>query len=843
MQLNETKQSLYLFYLIKKLYNHKMQKLPIEDVLQDIITTFKTANRLVLQAPPGAGKTSLVPLALSKAFDQKIIMLEPRRLAARSSALRMAELLNTKIGDDVGYIVKGESKVSKNTKIVVVTEGILTRMLQNDASLEGYGIVIFDEFHERSLHADLSLALTLESQELLRDDLKILVMSATLNSNALTSMLDAKLIKSLGRSFEVEEIFLSSKTLQPTLKELPKYINKLILKIIKSDNSSILVFLPGAKEIKSLEKLLKESIKDNKINILPLYGALDKKEQQRVIEPSADGERKIVIATNIAQTSLTIDGIGVVIDSGLQKISLFNSNSMMSSLHTQFISQDDATQRAGRAGRLFSGKVYKLWHKHKTLVKHPQAQILRDDLSSFTLELASWGVNETKELKFLDYPPKNLIDSSKKLLKELELLDTKNLITTHGKKVLELGVHPRLAHMVLNSSKLGLTHQASLLATILSEKDVFNGSSRYDSDIGLRVEYLHNNLNSHKEHQKTYNEFRKKLPTFTKTLDISLTGVLLAFAYPDRIAKLRDKNKAKYLLASGKGAVLNFEDSLYNEEFLVIGSLDALDKDAKIHLSSPISSDQIYRYFSYLIKEEKELKFNLETQKVEAKVLKKLGSIILDEKKVHNLDEEDIHTTLLDYIQTQSIEIFNFSKECKNLIDRVNFYNYHIKDSSFPNFNYEYLLKNLQWWLKPHLIGVKSIKAIQKLDFKTILLSLLTWEQQELLNKELPQKLKVPSGSNISINYSNPLSPTLSVKLQELFGLYETPKVLNNTIPLSIDLLSPALRSMQITKDLKSFWDNTYDEVRKELNSKYKKHYWPLDPKEAIATSKTKKNM
>ncbi len=820
-----------------------MQKLPIEDVLQDIINTFKTSNRLILQAPPGAGKTSLVPLALAKAFDQKIIMLEPRRLAARSSALRMAELLNTKIGDEVGYIVKGESKVSKNTKIVVVTEGILTRMLQRDASLDEYDIVIFDEFHERSLHADLSLALTLESQELLRDDLKILVMSATLNSDALTKMLGAKLIKSLGRSFDVEEIFLPKQTSQPTLKELARYINKLILEIIKSNTSSILVFLPGAKEIKNLEKLLKVSIKDEKINILPLYGSLDKKEQQRVIEPSEKGERKIVIATNIAQTSLTIDGIGVVIDSGLQKISLYNSNSKMSSLHTLFISQDDATQRAGRAGRLFNGKVYKLWHKHKELVKHPQAQILRDDLSSFVLELASWGVSETKELNFLDHPPKSLINSSQELLKELELLDTKNLITTHGKNVLELGVHPRLSHMVIKSSELGLTHQASLLATLLSEKDVFNGSSRYDSDISLRVEYLHNNLNSHKEHLKTYNEFRKKLPTFAKNLDISLNGVLLAFAYPDRIAKLRDKNKTKYLLASGKGAVLNFEDSLYNESYLVIASLDGLNKDAKIHLSSSISSDQIYRYFYYLIKEEKELKFNLETQKAEAKVLKKLGSIILDEKKLHNLDEEDIHTTLLDYIQTQSIDIFNFSKECKALIDRVNFYNYHTKESKLPNFESKFLLENLDLWLKPHLMGVKSIKSIQKLDFKTILLSQLSWKQQELLNKEIPQKLKVPSGSNIFINYSNPQTPTLSVKLQELFGLYETPKLLNNTIPLSIDLLSPALRSMQITKDLKSFWDNTYDEVRKELNSKYKRHYWPLDPKEAIATSKTKKNM
>ncbi len=840
-----------------------MQILPIHQVIPKIISTLNDANRLVLQAPPGAGKTTAVPIALLDETwlgDQQIIMLEPRRLATRNAAARMAELLGEKVGETVGYQIRADRCVSKKTKIIVVTEGILTRMLQGDPALEKTALIIFDEFHERNLHGDLALALSLQSQELLRDDLKIMVMSATLNTKAISGLLDnAPIITSEGRSFPVENIYLSSKTPHPSPIQLSGLISKTVADVIRNESGSILIFLPGVKEIKSVESRLLETLKEKDISIAPLYGDMSKQAQDTAIRPSKEGRRKIVLATNIAETSLTIEGITVVIDSGLQRVSTFNSGSGMNRLHTVTISQDSATQRSGRAGRLSPGKCYRLWHEHRQLTQHSSPEILTSDLTPMMLELANWGVDEVDELQWLDLPTTSAVKHARDLLNELGALKG-TTITEHGKTMLELGTHPRLAHMMIKASSLGLGKSATLIAALLSEKDIFTGSARHAADLSQRVTTLqeqhsgnHVDRGAVKRVLTTASGFQKKLKksTLSQKSSQDMTGVLLGFAYPDRIAKCRDLRNSRYILSGGKGARLNVEDELFSAPYLVVADLDSAQTDARIYSAATISEDQIEKYFSELITKERSTRWNEETERVEAREITKLGAVTLDEQPVKNIESADIATALLSAIRAKGLDALTWDKEALGLRQRVDFLNYHkINDpdkaniiGELPDFSDTWLLENLELWLLPHLDGIKSFKACQKLNTFPILLSMLTWEQQQRIETLAPAKIKVPSGSNISINYENPVSPVLAVRLQELFGMVETPLLINGTLSMTVELLSPAHRPMQVTKDLKSFWDNTYDEVKKELRGKYKRHYWPDDPYNAIATNKTKKKM
>ena len=826
-----------------------LQTLPIYSVIPEILSTLHVNNRVVLQAPPGAGKTTAVPLALLNEpwlQEKQIIMLEPRRLATRSAAARMAELLGEKVGERVGYQIKADRCISKKTKIIIVTEGILTRMLQHDNALENIALIIFDEFHERNLHGDLALALSLQSQELLRDDLKIMIMSATLNTKAISELLNnTPIITSEGRSFAVENIYLNAKTPHPTPRQLSSTISKIVSDVILNEKGSILIFLPGVKEIKNLETKLTEILQGKNITIAPLYGNLSKKDQDIAISSCKNGKRKIVLATNIAETSLTIEGISVVIDSGLQRVSIFNSGSGMNRLQTTTISQDSATQRSGRAGRLSKGKCYRIWHEHLQLAQHSRPEILTSDLTSMMLELSNWGVDELSELHWLDLPAPSAVEHSRKLLNDLGALDGTN-ITKHGKAMLEFGTHPRLAHMILKASEMGYGKSACLIAALLSEKDIFMGSNKFDSDLSTRVSaleeqpkhYLHVNV------IQTATLLQKRLPSKNskKIASSETIGLLLAFAYPDRIASQRNSKSNRYLLSGGKGALLNEEDSLFNEPYLVIADLDTKEMNAHIYSAVSISKALIEEHFSKLIIQERLTKWNEELQRVEARELTKLGAITLDEKPITDIRSEDICSALLGAIREKGIQALQLSSESQELRERIAFVSHH-QASEFPNLSDEWLLNNLESWLAPHLEGIKSFKAVAKVKTHTILLGLLTWEQQRLLDTLAPQKLKVPSGSNIRLNYKDPASPTLSVRLQELFGMSETPRLLNNTVSITIELLSPAKRPMQVTKDLHSFWENTYDEVKKELRGKYKKHYWPDDPFTAQATSKTKKYM
>ncbi len=832
--------------------------LPIYDVLDDIKQTLNQNSTLILEAPPGAGKSTVVPISLLKESwleDRMIIILEPRRVAARMVAQQMAKLLGEEVGQTVGYQVRMDSCKSKQTKLLVVTEAILVRKLQRDQALEDVGLIIFDEFHERSIHTDLSLALSLQVQELLREDLKLLIMSATLNSKEITKLLgdDVPIVSSKGKSYEVEEVFLDANIKQPDFKTINTLLLNTVQKAVNEDEGDILVFLSGAKEINSLQELLNEKLKDREIEVLPLYSSLSKEKQDKAILKSKSNKRKIILSTNIAQTSLTIEGVKVVIDTGLEKQSFYNYSNAMNHLEQVFISQDSATQRAGRAGRLSNGKCYRLWHKGKILQESSKPEILRTDLSSFLLEVALWG-EDISALKLLDTPSQEVLGSTRTVLQELKMLDEKNEITTIGKKVLALGVHPRFAYMILRANELGFAYEACLLSSLLVEKDIFK-SNFQDTNIYSRFVHLHeNDIDS-----SFINKYRAKnilvgakflfsklkavqsIKKPNKRIDEQIVAVLTLFAYPDRLAKQRAKNDNRYKLSNGKGAILNSEDTLFNESFLVVPSLNAKNKDSYISLASRISLDTILKEFEADISIKKSITYNKDNKKFDIKEQYFFYELELFFKPISD-ENQDFSSLLCSLLQKEGLELLTWSKKAEALRQRVNFINEN-SDLEFPSFKEEDLKENISTWLEPYLHDIKTVKELESLDTYSILLGYIPWDKQQLLDSLAPTHIKVPSGSNIKIDYSDITTPVLAVKIQEMFGMHETPKILNNKIALQVHLLSPALRLIQITYDLKSFWENSYAEVKKELFSKYKKHYWPDNPFEAIATNKTKKNM
>ena len=832
-----------------------MKILPIHEVLDDVKNVLKAHSTLILQAPPGAGKSTVVPISLldeSWLKDKIIIMLEPRRVAARMVATQMSRLLGEEVGQSVGYQVKMNSCYTNKTKILVVTEAILVRRLQANQTLDDVAMVIFDEFHERSIHTDLSLALSLQVQELLRDDLKILIMSATLNSEEISKLLgDVPVITSKGKNYEVETTYLDIKTKQPDFKAINSVLLNTTLKATKENDGDILIFLAGVKEIKNLQTSLVNSSLSKDILVLPLYSALSKKEQDMAILKSQ--KRKIILSTNIAQTSLTIEGVKVVIDSGLEKLSRYNYANAMDHLELAFISKDSAVQRAGRAGRLSHGKCYRIWHEHKILQQSTKPEILRTDLSSLLLDLALWGVDDFGELKWLDIPHVKILEETKEVLKELSMLDDSFKITDFGRDALSLGLHPRFAYMILKANDLGFAYEACLLASLLSEKDIFSNSQR-DSDIYSRFTHLYEKdfesayINRHRAKEARtqadffYNKLKsiKKVAKKNSEIDQEMLSVLLLFAYPDRLAKQRIKDDNKYKLSNGKGAILHGEDTLFNQEFLVAANLQANDRDSFINLALSISLEKIEQYFSSFIKNEESITYNKEARKFDIRESSYFLELQLHSKPIQAPKNQNFKKLLLDLVKKEGLELLSWNKKAISLKARVNFLNHH---TEFKNFSDDALLNTLDIWLEPYLEGVTTIKALEDLNVYNMLLSFLSWEDQQLLDTLAPPSVKVPSGSNIYIDYEDYEKPSMKVKIQEVFGLHETPKVLNNTLALQIHLLTPAMTPMQITYDLKSFWENSYSEVRKEIRGKYKRHYWPENPFEAVATSKTKKHM
>lgn len=833
-----------------------MKKLPINAILEELKKSINKNQQIILQAPPGAGKSTLVPLSLLNEswLDNKIIiMCEPRRIAARTLAIQMSELLNEELGNVVGYEIKGESYHSKHTKILIVTEGVLSKKLQNDQTLENVAMVIFDEFHERSINSDMNLAFCLQMQEFLREDLKILIMSATLNQSSLQTLLkDAITVSSEGKIYEVENFYLEPKVNFFNKKDLFNVLVNKCLDVINNEDGNILVFQEGAREINKLQKILIEKLKHKDIDVFVLYSSLDKKEQDKAI--FSNNKRKIILSTNIAQTSLTIEGIKVVIDTGLQKVARYNYDNFMNHLELDFISLSSSIQRAGRAGRLSNGKCYKLWPKNKILQKDDEVEILRADISSLLLNMALWGADFC-DLNFLDIPSNEVILKSKIVLQKLEMLDENFSINIFGKKALKLGLHPRLAYMVLKANELNFAYEAILLACLLEEQDIIKNSFS-NCDLKNRFLILYNDdytssyidLNKIKNIKKQTNKVFQTLGKIEKinkkneVFDENLLAVFLLFAYPDRLAKRREKDMNTYVLSNKKGAILNKEDNLFNEEYLVVSSLFAKELNSHIFLALKIDLSLILKYFNKNIKILTSTSYNKEKNKFDIKKHNYFLDLELYFTYEEKLDEKNFNIALMSLIEKEGISFLPWTSKALSFQKRVNFFNKYSSSKEIKDLSDLYLLNNIKSILEAYLTGIKSIKEFKRLDMFSILSSLLTYKEKSILDKEAPLYIKVPSGSKILIEYLDS-EAILSVKIQELFGLKITPSIINNKINLKLNLLTPALRPIQITSDLKSFWDNSYEEVRKELRGKYKRHYWPIDPYDAIATSKTKKHL
>jgi ATP-dependent RNA helicase HrpB len=841
-------------------------RLPIFNAIPQLLEALRLHPSAVLQAPPGAGKSTGVPLALldARLSPGKILMLEPRRIAARSVAQRMAHTVGETVGQTVGYRTRMDTRVSKQTRIEVVTEGILTRMLQSDAALENVGIVIFDEFHERSLQGDLGLALCLDVQSSLRDDLKLLVMSATLDGAAVAQLLNnAPIVTSAGQSFPVATHYRSAASVNRKLwqdQDVTREVAGTVLRALEADDGDLLVFLPGQGEIRRTQGLLTEAQLPKQVAILPLYGELSAAEQDRAIQPSVAGTRKIVLATNIAETSLTIDGVCIVVDSGLERRARFDPVTGMNSLQLLRISRASADQRRGRGGRTRAGVCYRLWleSEHGSLAAQTPAEILESDLLPLTLELAAWGAHEVSALRWLDAPPAASFAQARDLLHLLGALGKDGKITAHGRAMAQLATHPRLAHMLLQARELNLGALGVELAALLGERDLLRSRSRSrerDVDLRSRVEALHGaSITGQDVDQGVRQRVLRSAEQLARQLKLSATrseasqlhetGCLLAFAYPDRVAQKRGAPQSqgeRYLLSNGRGATLHSPQTLSRAEYLVVAQLDAAERDARIQLAAPIDLDELEADFSDAIEQSERIEWHSRDANVTAIHERRLGEIVLQSRRLEKPDAARVLEAMLQGIRELGLSALPWSSAAMQLRTRMQFAHMHDRQANpaWPNVDDQQLLENLNVWLAPWLDGVSRRTQLTQLEMHEVLIGLLDWNQQQRLTEIAPTHLRVPSGSNIPIDYSGS-TPTLSVRLQEVFGMTATPRVGGGSVPVLMELLSPARRPVQVTQDLASFWARGYHDVKKDLKGRYPKHYWPDDPLQADATARAK---
>jgi ATP-dependent helicase HrpB len=826
--------------------------LPIESALPELKAALARDGAAVLQAPPGAGKTTRVPLALLDEpwlAGRRIIMLEPRRLAARAAARHMARLRGEEVGGTVGYRVRMETRVGPATRIEVVTEGVLTRMLQTDPALEGVGIAIFDEFHERSLHADLGLALTLQSRALLREDLRLLVMSATLEGAPVAALLGgAPIVTSQGRGFPVDVRY------QPARIEgrMEPAVARVVRQAVESSGGDVLVFLPGAGEIHRVEEMLRDGGLAPEVRVMPLYGNLPQQAQDEAIAPSPPGRRKVVLSTSIAETSLTIEGVRVVVDSGLMRVPRFSPRTGMTRLETVTVSRASSEQRCGRAGRVAPGVCWRMWPEHAQagLVPHGTPEILDADLAPLALELAAWGVADPAELAWLDPPPAAAFSQARELLAELGALDGAGAVTAHGRRMAELPLHPRLAHMLLRGRELGLGGLACDLAALLGERDVSRrGDAPPDADLRLRLEALRDlaanrrvrgpaDVGALRRVQAESREWRRRLALRGEEGDPSATGLLLALAYPDRIGQRRPGKPGRFLLRNGRGAALAESDPLASSAYLVAAELDGQGRESRVYLAAPVEQDEIERHFADQVQREESVAWDAGAKAVRARRRERLGALVLREAVLSNPDPDLVTAALLEGIGAEGIGALGWSKGDAQLRERIAFLHRH--DPSWPDVSDAALAGSVAEWLGPYVYGMTRLDEVQRIDLTEILLGMLGWERRTAVDELAPSHLEVPSGSRIPIDYSDPDAPVLAARLQELFRMTETPRVAGGRVPLTIHLLSPAHRPVQVTRDLASFWRSGYFEVKKDLKGRYPKHYWPDDPLQAQATSRVR---
>jgi ATP-dependent helicase HrpB len=810
-----------------------MDSLPVDEALPRLKAALEAGNAAVLVAPPGAGKTTRVPLALLDApwlAGRRIVMQEPRRLAARAAARRMAATLGEAVGETVGYRVRFDSKVGPRTRIEVVTDGLFLRMLQDDPSLPGIGCVIFDELHERGLDTDLSFALVREAQTALREDLRVIAMSATLDPGPVAERLGgAASIESAGRMFPVETRHLD----REASGRIEDTVATAIRRAIAEESGSTLVFLPGVGEIRRVEERLRGL--GPTIDVAPLYGDLSPAEQDRAIAPSPAGRRKVVLATSIAETSLTIEGVRIVIDSGFMRVPRFSPRSGMTRLETVRVSLASADQRRGRAGRLEPGVCYRLWTEEtgRGLLAFTPPEILDADLAPLALELAAWGVGDAASLPWLTPPPAASLATARALLADLGAFDDAGAITRHGRAMVRLGQHPRLAHLVLKGRELGQGKVAALLVAILGERDFLRlPPGQRDADLRHRVDIA---LSGKAPRQIL--EVARRLAQ-GKDSDSSMTGALLALAYPDRIGRRRAATAGRYLLSGGRGAALPEGDPMANEEFLVVAETDGSAQDSRIFLAAPIAAGEIEELYADRIVAEEIVRWSPRDGAVLARQRRRLGALLLEDRPLTQPDAEKVKTAMLDGIRQLGLGALPWSNDLARWRERIAFLRTH--DETWPDLSDAALAATLEAWLAPFLEGVSRRDHLARVDLAAALKALVPWDRGRELDRLVPTHIAVPSGSHVPVDYTNPAEPTLSVRLQEMFGLSDTPRIAGGKVPLIIHLLSPARRPVQVTRDLASFWATGYRSVKAELKGRYPRHYWPDDPLIAEPTARVR---
>ncbi len=820
-------------------FNYLSIDLPVVEIIPQLQAVLATNDVVVLSAPTGAGKSTLLPLALLHETwlqGKKIIVLEPRRLAAKTIAYRMAQLLGEEVGNTIGYRIKMETRVSKNTRLEVITEGILTKMLQSDPELSDIGLILFDEFHERSLHADLALALCRDAQKIVRPDLKMVIMSATLNIGDLSTLLQAPVVESKGRQFPVS-INYSGDTELSTLAEM---VCKQVIEVYEKHEGDVLVFLPGEGDIHKCTALLSQSSRLKGCKLHPLFGMLPMNKQMAALMPDREGNRKIVLATSIAETSLTIEGITVVVDSGFGKTQRFDPKSGLSRLETIQISNDVADQRTGRAGRLTSGHCYRMWSKatQSRIKEHRTPEILEADLSSLVLDLYLWGTKKPNELIWLNPPPIGALQAAEETLENLEAIVDKK-VTEHGKAIHNLPCHPRIAHMLIKADEFGLTHLATDIAALLEERDPLREAG---ADITQRIELLRKYREENRlgkgftKIEKNAGNYRSLLNLETENdhFDATEAGLLISFAYPERIAGARPGNNAQFQLANGRLAMIGHKDNLAHEPWLAVAHADARDGMGKIHLAAPLNPKDL----ASLVKTVDNVSWDAKKGGLIAATEMRIGSIVLSSRPLQQFDKNQKVKAICQALKKEGENLLDFNEKIIQLQNRMASLSIWNPAEKWPDFSTQTLLLTTENWLSTYLDSIKKNEDLKKLDLFTILLNTLSWEQQQLLSELAPEKIEVPSGSKIPLFYHpNGQTPILSVRLQELFGILTTPTVNNGKNSVVLHLLSPGYKPVQVTSDLNSFWSNTYQEVKKELKRRYPKHSWPENPFEAKAIS------
>lgn len=818
--------------------------LPVASVITDVKQKLISNNTLIISAPPGAGKSTLLPLALADEEwlgNRKILMLEPRRLAARSIASRMSDMIGEKVGESVGYRIRFESRVSEKTRIEILTEGILTRMLQSDNSLEGVGMVIFDEFHERSLFADVALALCREAQQILRPDLRIVIMSATLDMPNLSKLLDAPIVDSPGRQYPVEII----NTGERDEMMLPELTSRVVLRALKEQKGDALVFLPGEGEIRRCESILKSAIPE--VMIHPLYGQLPPGKQFAAIMPDRNGRRKVVLATSIAETSLTIEGVGIVVDCGYGRTMKFNPSSGLSRLETVVISRDMADQRTGRAGRLGPGVCYRMWSlaDDERMADHRTPEIAVADLASLVLDMAVWGVTDIAKMTWLTPPPKGALNQATELLHSLDALND-GRITDYGRRMQKLPCHPRIAHMLICAEESGLLPLATDIAAILEERDPLPRESGID--INLRIEALRRYRNQ-KNDNRGFDRIEKIAASYRAMFNIKAengavnvyeTGFLIVHAYPERIACARPGNNAQFQLSNGALVMAGHKDDLAYESWLAVSHCDARDGMGKIFMASPLNPQDL----KTMVKEREVITWDSRKGGVVASREIRIGSIMLQSRALPSPDRALIAKAICDAVEKDGENMLDFNDDVVQWQCRVLSLKTWLPDEEWPDVTTETLKATCHKWLTPYLDKVNRDEDLKKIDLKEVLQFTLDYQLQQKLVELAPERIEVPSGSKIKLQYqANGSQPVLAVRLQEVFGLAETPRVNNGQMPVLMHLLSPGFKPVQVTSDLSSFWDNAYFDVRKELRSRYPKHVWPDDPwaEQAVRGTKRRK--